>query len=105
MEPSLAYALVLASLFDRTDRLSVQMGPIRLERGVGPVTAHAVGVGPDGDDGNNPSLDAHTTVLTGDPVATIDALCGRGSLTHTLSGDAAVIHRLGGLARYFALPG
>ena len=100
--PSLAYSLVLASLFDRGDHLYVQMGPIRLRRGGGPVTAWAVAGGPDEDTASHPRFDDQSAVLTGDPVATVDALCGRVSLTQTLNGDAAVIDRLGGLARYFA---
>jgi len=100
--PSLAYSLVLASLFDRRDQLHVRMGPIHLCRDGGPVTAWAVARGPDENTASHPPFDDQSTVLTGDPVATIDALCGRGSLAQTLNGDAAVIDRLGGLARYFA---
>lgn len=96
----LGYSLVLASLFDRKGPLNVRIGTTRLRRDGGPVTVEATDAGPDlegADDG--------TVVLTGDPVATVDALCGRGSLTDALSGDAAVIGRLDGLARYFAAGG
>jgi uncharacterized protein (TIGR03083 family) len=102
--PSLAYSLVLASLFDRDDPFHVLMGPVRLSRDAGPVTGEEV-ARPDGGDGNSLSVDGNVTVLTGDPVATIDALCGRGSLSDTVSGDATVIDRLGGLARFFASSG
>jgi hypothetical protein len=39
---------------------------------------------------------------TDNPVKVIDAICGRGSIDDSLAGDTAIIHRLGGLARYFA---
>jgi hypothetical protein len=64
------------------------------------VTAWEVPANADKDIGEH-ARDEGVTVLTGPPVGTIDALCGRGSLGNTLSGDKAVIDRLGGLARYF----
>jgi maleylpyruvate isomerase len=99
--PNLGYSLVLASLFDGLDPLNVQVGSVRLRRAGGLVTAWATtGDEEEGDNGDS-SADA-AEVLTGEPAAIIDALCGRGSLTGALGGDSAVIDRLGGLARYFA---
>jgi uncharacterized protein (TIGR03083 family) len=100
--PTLAYSLVLAALFDRGDRLDVQVGPARLIRSDGPVTVWAVEVASDRNNGSDPH---GTRVLTGDPVATADALCGRGTLRESLRGDPTLIDRLSGLARYFASGG
>jgi uncharacterized protein (TIGR03083 family) len=102
--PSLAYSLALTSFFCGNDPLSVQIGTIRLRRGDGCVTVWASVTDPDKDIGNY-IPNEQVTVLTGGPVGTIDALCGRGSLGDTLSGDQAVIDRLGGLARYFTSMG
>ena len=101
MVPSLTYSLVLAALFDRHGDLDVQIGTSRLSRGGGPVTAWATAVGAGEDIADHDDSDDGATVLSGEPAATIDALCGRGSIIDTIKGDRSVIDRLGGLARYF----
>jgi uncharacterized protein (TIGR03083 family) len=97
----LAYSLVLASSFE-PDPLCLQIGTVRLRSGDGPVTASAT---TGGADDNDRTPDDPTTVLAGEPEEVIDALSGRLSLTEALHGDAAVIERLGGLARYFTSSG
>jgi len=96
IEPCLAYSLVLASFFGGRDPLSVRLGTIQLRRKDGPVSVQ-VAMTPSGQ-GDDLASD---TMLTGDPVEVIDAISGRGSVDDALKGDQAVIHRLGGLARYF----
>jgi uncharacterized protein (TIGR03083 family) len=98
--PCLAYSLVLASLFCGRDFLSVQIGPVHVNRDGSLVTASAAGQHPETRIGAQPSLEG-LTVLSGSPVQTIDALSGRGLLSSALSGDEIIIDRLGGLARYF----
>jgi len=105
MVPCLAYSLVLAALFDRRGHLDVQIGTSRLSRGGGPVIAWATAAGTGEHIANLDGSDDGVTVLSGDPAATIDALCGRGSITDTLKGDRSVIDRLNGLARYFTATG
>jgi uncharacterized protein (TIGR03083 family) len=99
--PFLAYSLVLASFFQGTDPLNVQIGAVRLQSGSGYVAAWTTTAGSEDSDGNLRQCDDEATVLTGEPVAIIDALSGRASITDTLSGEAAVIDRLGGLGRFF----
>lgn len=99
--PILAYSLVLASFFGGGDHLNIQVDAVRLRTGTGPVTAWGITGDPEGNDVSHGIDDETATVLRGDPVAIIDALCGRVSLTDALHGDAAVIERVGGLARYF----
>jgi hypothetical protein len=91
--PVLAYGLVLASFFIGREPLSVRIGPVRLRRGSGLTEAWAVG-----DEGDEAGDEIE---VVGDPVATVDALSGRGSLPDTLEGPPEVVHRLGGMARYF----
>jgi uncharacterized protein (TIGR03083 family) len=97
---SLAYSLVLASLFDRHGPLEVHIGPVRLSSGRGPATVWVADDGAGGDDASRPSDDG-PAVLDGDLVAAVDALSGREPLAAALHGDAAAIDRLGGLARFF----
>jgi uncharacterized protein (TIGR03083 family) len=96
--PCLAYSLVLMSFFAGDDPLSVRIGTIQIFREAGPVIVETVTA-------TNESLDAMTSspnrLATDNPVKVIDAICGRGSIDDSLAGDAAVIHRIGGLARYF----
>ena len=100
-EPCLAYSLVLVSFFCGHAPVRVQIGSVHLGRGADGVV-RAWADTPDGDveRGESAGLD-DVAMLAGSPVPAIDALCGRGSLTTTLTGDAGVIERLGGLARYF----
>jgi uncharacterized protein (TIGR03083 family) len=101
IEPCLAYSLVLVSFFCGRAPVHVRIGSVHLRRGAdGVVQAWDDTAADGGGRDDQPGLD-DTTVLTGPPVAAIDALCGRGSLTTTLAGDGGVIERLGGLARYF----
>jgi uncharacterized protein (TIGR03083 family) len=97
---TLAYSLVLASFFDGPDPLNVQIDEVRFRSGNGPVTAWKSTADTKDNDGNLGPAEA-ATVLTGDPVAIIDGLCGRTSPTDALHGDAVVIERVGGLARFF----
>jgi uncharacterized protein (TIGR03083 family) len=94
----LAYSLVLASFFAGRDPLSLRLGPVRIDREAGPVVVQAVSGSDTGDD-IEPGLD--TVVVTGDLVHVVDALSGRGLVDESLRGDAVLIRRLGGLARYF----
>ena len=101
LAPTLAYSLVLATLFHR-DPVHVQVGSVRIRRGGGPVTTWST---PAGDEQETEAVDSSTdaaTVLTGEPAAVIDALTGRVSLADTLRGDPAAVESMGGLARYFA---
>jgi uncharacterized protein (TIGR03083 family) len=92
----LAYGLVLASFFAGRDPLDVRVGPVQLHRGEGVTEAWALGPGEEGQAG------AHGEVeLSGDPVAVVDALSGRGRLSEVLTGPVEVVTRLGGMARYF----
>ena len=102
ISPCLAYSLVLVSFFCGRAPVHVRIGSVHLGRGAdGVVLAWTETAAHDsGEDGERAALD-DVTVLTGSPVPAIDALSGRGSLTATLTGDGAVIERLGGLALYF----
>ncbi len=99
----LAYSLVLASFFDGSDLLDLQVESVRVRNDGGPVTVWAMAPGAD-DANDHPAVDT-ALALTGQPAAIVDALSGRASLTGALRGDTAVIERLGGLARYFASGG
>ncbi len=94
--PCLAYTLVLTSFFAGRDPLSMRIGATELRRVDGPAIAGAVTREYEGDEQGAP-----VTVVADDPVQAIDAMAGRGAMEQSLRGDAAVIHRLGGLARYF----
>jgi hypothetical protein len=96
--PCLAYSLVLMSFFAGHDPLSVRIGAIQVFREAGPVIVGTVTTTDESDDAvaSSPSR-----LATNNPVNVIDAICGRGSIDDSLAGDATVIHRLGGLARYF----
>jgi len=96
--PCLAYSLVLMSFFAGRDPLSVRIGTIKVLRETGPVIVEEVTLSGESDDGVASSANS---CATNNPVKVIDAISGRGSLGDSLAGDAAVIHRLGGLARYF----
>jgi hypothetical protein len=91
---------VLTSFFAGRDPLSVRVGTIRVFREAGPVIVETVTTTDESDDAvavaSSPG-----SLATDNPVKVIDAISGRGSLDESLAGDAAVIHRLGGLARYF----
>jgi uncharacterized protein (TIGR03083 family) len=103
-ELCLAYSLVLASFFAGRAPLTVRIGTIELRREDGPVTARAVTAAPGGDEAVDPAAPSATVVTADDPVKVVDAMCGRGPVETCLTGDAAVVHRLGGLARYFTSP-
>jgi uncharacterized protein (TIGR03083 family) len=94
-DPCLAYSLVLTSFFSGRDSLSVRLGIFTVHRSAGRVTVQ-------GDEPDDPAPDSSAVVVADDPVQAVDAIAGRGSVEESLRGDAAVIHRLGGLARYFA---
>ena len=96
--PCLAYSLVLMSFFAGRDPLSVRIGTIQVCREAGPVIAETITTI---DESDNAKASSPNGLATDDPVKVIDAICGRGSIDDALAGDAAVIHRLGGLARYF----
>ena len=96
--PFLAYSLVLMSFFAGRDPLSVRIGTIQVFREAGPVIVETVTTTDENDDG---LASSPNSLATDDPVKVIDAISGRGSIDDSLAGDAAVIHRLGGLARYF----
>lgn len=97
----LAYSLLLASLFADRDPMAVRIGGVALWREDGPVVARpATGA----DDGNGPVSGSPAVLTTDDPVKAIDALCGRGPIESALAGNAAVIGRLGALARFFTSP-
>ena len=99
---ALAYSLVLASLLDSGDGLSVRVGPIHLRKQDGRSTARVIPESGVGDKtGGTPGDD--TAVLRGDLIAVIDALSGRGSLPDSLSGDGVIVDRLAGLARFFSV--
>jgi uncharacterized protein (TIGR03083 family) len=93
----LAYALVLTSFFAGRDPLSIQIDATWLHRDSGPVTVQAVTT--TGQD--NLEVGSAVIAVADDPVKLIDAIAGRGPIGESLLGDAAVIHRLGGLARFF----
>jgi uncharacterized protein (TIGR03083 family) len=95
----LAYSLVLASFFAGGDPLSMRIGTVTLRRDDGPVIVQA-----QGGEGQLDAPQPLATVVTDDPVTVIDAISGRGSLEESVSGDKALIHRIGGLARYFTSP-
>lgn len=97
-ELCLAYSLVLTSFFAGRDPLAVRVGTIDLSRGAGPVVAGAI---PTAGRAADSTDDPATVVAVDDPVKVIDALSGRGQVEDSLRGDAAVVRRLGGLARYF----
>jgi hypothetical protein len=97
--PCLAYSLVLMSFFAGRDPLSVRIGTIQVFREVGPVIVEKVTTTDESHDGVPHSQDCFAT---DDPVKVIDAISGRGSIADSLAGDDAVLHRLGGLARYFS---
>jgi uncharacterized protein (TIGR03083 family) len=100
---SLAYSLVLASFFAGQDPLSVRIGTLELRHEPGPVVAQVAAVR-DGDQDSSPG--PPVAVEAKDPVVAIDAISGRESVEEALAGDAVVVHRLGGLARYFtSVPG
>ena len=101
MTPCLAYGLVLASFFAGRDPLLVQIGATQLSRDGGPVVATALDTDVPERIGGGRCAEETPTVLEGEPVATIDAVSGRGSLREVLRGDAEVIDRLSGFARYF----
>jgi hypothetical protein len=86
------------SFFAGHDPLSVRIGAIQVFREAGPVIVGTVTTTDESDDAvaSSPSR-----LATNNPVNVIDAICGRGSIDDSLAGDATVIHRLGGLARYF----
>lgn len=94
----LAYSLVLTSFFSGRHPLSVRIGAIELGRGAGPVVVQTVA---DGEGRRDQAPGPPTTVVAEDPVKAIDAISGRGSIEDCLRGEASLIHRLGGLARYF----
>jgi hypothetical protein len=96
--PCLAYSLVLMSFFAGHDALSVRIGAIQVIRDAGPVIVETV---PTTDGSDDAMANSPNSVATDNPIKVIDAICGRGSLDDSLTGDAAVIQRLGGLARYF----
>ena len=96
--PCLAYSLVLMSFFAGHDPLSVRIGTLQVFREAGPVVVGTVTTADESDDA---VASSPQRVASDDPVKVIDAICGRGSIDDSLAGDAAVIHRLGGLARYF----
>jgi uncharacterized protein (TIGR03083 family) len=96
--PCLAYSLVLMSFFAGHDPLSVRIGTIKLFREAGPVIVETVATTHESDDA---VASSPGSLATDNPVKVIDAICGRGSIDDSLAGDIAVIHRLGGLARYF----
>ena len=98
---TLAYSLVLASFFSGREPLDVQIDTVRLRRGIGPVIAWTNKADTKHHDGNDYSADDAATVLTGDPVAMIDALSGRIAPAEAFHGEVAVIERMCGLARYF----
>jgi hypothetical protein len=96
--PCLAYSLVLMSFFAGDDPLFVRIGTIQTFREDGPVIVETITSTDENDDAETSSPNS---LATDTPVKVIDAICGRGSIDDSLAGDAAVIHRLGGLARYF----
>lgn len=96
--PCLAYSLVLMSFFAGREPLSVRIGTIQLCREAGPVIAETVATT---DESDTAEAGTPNRLTTDDPVKVIDAICGRGSIDDSLTGDAAAIDRLGGLARYF----
>jgi uncharacterized protein (TIGR03083 family) len=97
----LAYSMVLTSFFAGRDPLSVRVGNIKLCRESGPVIVEAVTIAGEGED----CVPNSTAIVeTDNPVKAIDAIAGRGPIEEPLRGDAAVIHRLGGLGRYFKSP-
>ncbi|HZU78315.1 MAG TPA: maleylpyruvate isomerase family mycothiol-dependent enzyme [Acidimicrobiales bacterium] len=99
VEVCLAYSLVLTSFFAGADPLSVRVGTVALSRDDGPVVVRPA-------TGEQTSRSPEAAIAVPDPVAAIDALSGRGPVEESMAGDAAVIHRLGGLARYFTtVPG
>lgn len=98
---TLAYSLVLASFFSGPGPLDLQIDMVRLRRGNGPVIASTKRSDTKENDGDDHRADEPATVLTGDPVAIIDALSGRIASAEALHGEVAVIERLCGLARYF----
>jgi hypothetical protein len=98
VEAVLSYTLVLVPhlsrmLGDREPFEAVVCG-IQVTGGEGPVTVRHVEAG----------APAGAPVLTGDPPVVVDALSGRGSVEEALTGNAALVHRLGALARFFTTP-
>lgn len=98
-ELCLAYSLALTSFFAGRDPLAVRVGTIELHRGDGPVIVQAVSEA----GGNGPRSES-PVLATDDPVGVIDAIAGRRSIEDSLTGDAAVIQRIGGLSRFFRSP-
>jgi uncharacterized protein (TIGR03083 family) len=96
----LAYSLALASFFAGPDPLDVAVGGVRLRRDDGPVEVWAPSPAPSG----KGAAEGGVAVVTGDPVAIVDALAGREGLPGAMDGPLAVVERLGGLARYFTSP-
>ena len=96
--PALAYSLVLASFFAGRDLLWVRLGGVEVRRDGGPVVARAAADQPGHGD---PPVGSPTAVGAVDPVRAVDAIAGRVPVAEALEGDAVVVHRLGGLARYF----
>lgn len=102
--PCLAYSLALMSFFAGPDPMAVRIGSLQLSRDSGPVTVQAR---TNVDEAADPAATSSgTTVVmqSDDPVACIDAISGRCSLEQWLRGDPAMLHRLGGMARYFTSP-
>ena len=105
-ELCLAYSLALVSFFAGSEPLAVRIGSLQLSREAGPVTVQARTNVQEADKLHDRATSSGTMIVmeSDDPVACIDAISGRGSLEQSLRGDPAVLHRLGGLARYFTSP-
>ncbi|MCU1449722.1 MAG: hypothetical protein JWP02_1892 [Acidimicrobiales bacterium] len=92
----LAYSLAIVPLVSRVvgtnDPVDAVVCGFRVSAGNGPVTVTRA----DGD--------PRVPVLTGDRALVVDALSGRGELEDVLTGDPAVAHLLGALARFFTTP-